>query len=125
MVTGLPLVLLRIEGAALLAGSLYLYSKVGQSWILFAALLLAPDVSAAGYLFGSRVGAFAYDVAHIELGPAVLAAIGVGGHHPLLWSLALIWLAHIGLDRALGLGLKYPTAFSDTHLGKMGKAASD
>ncbi len=109
----------------MLAGSLYLYSKFGQSWILFAALLLAPDVSAAGYLFGSRIGAFAYNAAHIELGPVVLAAIGVGGHHPLLWSLALIWLAHIGVDRALGLGLKYPTDFRDTHLGKMGKVLSD
>jgi len=29
---------------------------------------------------------------------------------------ALIWLAHIGIDRALGYGLKYPTFFRDTHL---------
>jgi hypothetical protein len=35
----------------------------------------------------------------------------------LLLSAALIWLAHIGMDRALGYGLKYPTTFKDTHLG--------
>jgi len=29
----------------------------------------------------------------------------------------LIWTAHIGLDQLLGYGLKYPTAFGDTHLG--------
>ena len=30
----------------------------------------------------------------------------------------LIWIAHIGFDRALGYGLKYPTGFGDTHLGR-------
>jgi hypothetical protein len=35
--------------------------------------------------------------------------------------IAIIWAAHIGFDRALGYGLKYPTAFSDTHLGRIGK----
>jgi hypothetical protein len=32
-----------------------------------------------------------------------------------------IWLAHIGADRALGHGLKYATAFGDTHLGYIGR----
>jgi hypothetical protein len=31
-------------------------------------------------------------------------------------QIALIWLAHIGLDRMLGYGLKYPTEFKDTHM---------
>jgi hypothetical protein len=34
-------------------------------------------------------------------------------------SFALIWLAHIGLDRALSFGLKYPTFFKDTHLQRV------
>jgi hypothetical protein len=33
----------------------------------------------------------------------------------------LIWLAHIGADRGLGYGLKYATAFGDTHLGYIGR----
>ena len=33
------------------------------------------------------------------------------------FQIALIWAAHIGVDRVLGYGLKYPTAFRDTHLG--------
>ena len=41
----------------------------------------------------------------------------------LLQALALIWIAHIGLDRALGYGLKYATGFGDTHLGRIGRAA--
>ncbi|MCL4805949.1 MAG: DUF4260 family protein, partial [Anaerolineae bacterium] len=32
---------------------------------------------------------------------------------------ALIWLAHIGLDRMLGFGLKYPDAFRHTHLDEV------
>ena len=36
---------------------------------------------------------------------------------------ALIWIAHIGLDRALGYGLKYATGFGDTHLGHIGHSA--
>ena len=35
----------------------------------------------------------------------------------LLMALALIWLAHIGLDRLLGTGLKYNDRFTHTHLG--------
>jgi hypothetical protein len=30
-------------------------------------------------------------------------------------------LAHIGLDRALGYGLKYNAGFVFTHLGRIGK----
>ena len=32
-------------------------------------------------------------------------------------ALALVWLAHIGLDRLLGMGLKYNDRFAHTHLG--------
>lgn len=40
----------------------------------------------------------------------------VGTGHRMTLLLALIWTAHIGLDRMLGFGLKYPTRFKDTHL---------
>jgi hypothetical protein len=29
--------------------------------------------------------------------------------------------AHIGVDRALGFGLKLPTGVRDTHLGRIGR----
>ncbi|MGQ7476239.1 DUF4260 family protein [Streptococcus suis] len=32
----------------------------------------------------------------------------------------LIWLAHIGWDRAFGYGLKYESGFKHTHLGDLG-----
>ncbi|MEX2538551.1 MAG: DUF4260 domain-containing protein [Actinomycetota bacterium] len=124
MVTGLPLVLLRIEGAAALGAAVFLYERYGQAWWLFAVLLLAPDLSAVGYLAGPRIGAYAYDLVHIELWPLVLIAIGIATDHPMLYAIGLIWIAHIGMDRVLGFGLKYPSAFGDTHLGKMGNPAS-
>jgi hypothetical protein len=36
-------------------------------------------------------------------------------------SLATIWIAHIGFDRALGYGLKYGSGFTHTHLGRIGR----
>jgi hypothetical protein len=37
----------------------------------------------------------------------------------MLLTYALIWTAHIGVDRLLGFGLKYPTRFQDTHLQRI------
>ncbi len=34
----------------------------------------------------------------------------------------MIWMAHIGIDRALGYGLKYSLGFGFTHLGRIGRA---
>jgi hypothetical protein len=39
-----------------------------------------------------------------------------------LIQIALIWAAHVGIDRALGLGLKYTAGFGITHLGRIGGA---
>lgn len=74
-----------------------------------------------GYLGNPRFGALAYNIGHTYLAPATLAAVGWAAGPPLLLSLALIWTAHISLDRMLGFGLKYPTSFGDTHLGRTGR----
>ena len=120
-VTGPPRTFLRLEGAVLLGLTVLLYAKLDRSWWLFVVLLLAPDVGLVGYARGSRVGAFAYNVFHTYLLPAVLAAIGVLAGNHLLIALSLIWFAHIGLDRALGYGLKFPEGFEHTHLGRIGR----
>ena len=51
------------------------------------------------------------------LGAAVVAALLVLEVHPLA---ATAIAAHVGWDRALGYGLKLPTGFKDTHLGRIG-----
>jgi Domain of unknown function (DUF4260) len=114
----LPRLLLRLEGLALFA-AVALYIDGGyQLWPLFA-FALAPDVSIAAYLAGPRLGAIGYDVAHTRLGPLALAVAGVLADSGLAVQIALIWGAHIGADRLLGYGLKYPTAFKETHLERV------
>ncbi len=116
-----PAPLLRVEGAVLLALSVLIYALGGMSWTLFLLLVLAPDLSMLGYLKDSRVGALSYNLGHTYLPPAVLVAFGVLAGRLVYISLGLIWFAHIGFDRMMGFGLKYPTSFGDTHLGRIGR----
>ena len=51
--------------------------------------------------------------------PIALGAIGVILPSETATAVALIWLLHIGVDRAVGYGLKYPSAFKDTHLNRV------
>lgn len=113
---------LRIEGLALLAVALLLYRDTHASWWLFAGLFLLPDISFAGYLFGPRIGALAYNTAHSTIGPLMLAGLALAVPSPGSLPIALIWLAHVGFDRALGYGLKKASSFHDTHLGRIGHA---
>jgi hypothetical protein len=122
-VAGAPRLLLRLEGAALLVLASFLYPKVSDSWWLFAALVLVPDLSFLGYLAGPRVGAAVYNAAHVTIGPFALAILGFVLPAVILDAIALIWLAHIGVDRLLGFGLNYPAGFAFTHLGKIGRSA--
>jgi hypothetical protein len=117
-VLGQPAMLLRIEGLVLLAGSLLLYAQNRGEWVAFLALLFVPDLSMLGYLLGPAVGAALYNLFHTYLPPAALVAFGVLIGNPVLLLLALIWLAHIGMDRLLGYGLKYSSGFKDTHVGR-------
>jgi len=116
VVTGLPLALLRSEGMALLVVAMVLYGKYGRSWWLFAVLLAVPDLGLLGLLWSKRVGAVTYDLTHTYVPPAVLGLVGVLTGSGLAVALALVWFAHIGMDRALGLGLLYPDGSGHTHL---------
>jgi hypothetical protein len=122
IVTGSPRIQLRVEGAAVLAVSLFTYSRYGQAWWLFALLLLVPDLGMLGYLDNSRIGATTYNLFHSYLFPAGLVIVGIAAKSPVTYSIALIWFAHIGVDRALGYGLKYEDSFKHTHLGMIGRA---
>ena len=114
-----PGALLRVEGGVLLATGALFYWVNGGSWVLFALLILAPDVSMLGYLFGTKVGAATYNLAHTYAIPASLASFGVLAGSPLAVSVALVWFAHIGMDRLVGYGLKYTSGFKDTHLARV------
>lgn len=118
-VTGTPRLILRLEGLVFFAGAVAAYAELGAHWGIFAFLFLGPDLSMLAYLAGPRVGALVYNAAHTYVTPALVAGVLL-----LLdiriWPLTVIWVGHIGLDRMLGFGLKFSTAFRDTHLSRIG-----
>jgi Domain of unknown function (DUF4260) len=117
VVTGVPRRWLGLEGLVLLAGALIAYGTLSQPWWIVPAAILVPDIAAGGYLAGTRPGAHLYNLAHATPLPAIMLGIGYWQAHRLVMALALVWLAHIGLDRLLGMGLKYSDRFTHTHLG--------
>jgi hypothetical protein len=115
----MPGVLLRLEGLAVLAGALALYTYQGYGWLAFGLLFLAPDLAIGVYALDQRAGRIAYNLVHTYSLPLVLAVAGLWGDFGLGLQLALIWFAHIGMDRMLGYGLKYPDSFKETHLSRV------
>lgn len=118
--TGQPRAWLRAEGLMVLALSAILFARSATSWATFAILFFVPDLSFLAYLRGAKVGAALYNAVHSYVAPLAAILILVLLHEPA--ALPLVWLAHIGFDRALGYGLKYPSGFQDTHMGRIGKA---
>ncbi len=100
------------------------YASLGLSWLWFILLLFAPDLGAIGYLAGPRVGAVTYNVTHHKGLAILFYVLGVYTASVPLVVAGIIMFAHSSLDRALGFGLKYPDAFQHTHLGWIGKQAS-
>lgn len=111
--------LLHIEGFAVLALSLHFYGYSGFSWLLFFILFLAPDLSMLAYLMNNRMGAIVYNLFHTYSLAIVILFWGIMVSDDTVLAIGLIWSAHIGMDRMLGFGLKYPTAFKDTHLNRV------
>jgi hypothetical protein len=115
----IPRSLLHVEGAVVAVAAVALYFHLGYPWWLLVVLALAPDLSMLGYVGGPVIGAIAYDLAHTYAVPVLLATIGVLADAGLAVQVALIWITHIGVDRALGYGLKYRSGFEDTHLQRV------
>ena len=119
-----PTLLLRLEGLVLLCLAVAVYRHQSFGWGLFWSTLLLPDIALLGYLANARAGAIAYNITHSELLPGALALGSLAGGDALLLALSLTWFAHIGIDRLLGYGLKFPEGFKLTHLGVIGQAAN-
>jgi hypothetical protein len=112
-------VLLRLEGIAIGGLALHGYARLGAEWGWFALLYFAPDLSIAAYPVNVRTGGAIYNLVHTYLASALLLGFGWSLHAPGLLQAGLLLAAHIGVDRALGFGLKYPTTFRDTHLQRV------
>ncbi len=95
------------------------YHQMHGSWLWFAGFFLAPDLFMLGYLANRQAGAFFYNLVHTYTAPVLAwSVLWFSGKTSYDW-LVLIWFAHIGWDRLLGYGLKYKTAFQDTHLQRV------
>lgn len=112
-------VLLRLEGLSVCALAIYGYAASGGNWLWFAVLFLAPDLSMLGYMAGSHIGSSTYNLVHTYVAPAALVGIAWRFQIPMLLPAGFLLAAHIGADRFLGLGLKYPSGFKDTHLQRV------
>jgi hypothetical protein len=99
-----------------LAAAVTAYAALGGNWWLFAGLFLAPDLFMLGYLRGPRMGAAIYNLGHSHVTALAVVALGWVWAMPVVLSVGLIWVAHIGFDRAMGYGLKYARGFKATHL---------
>jgi len=111
----------RVEGLAIALVTAVLYARTGASWWLFEALWLVPDLSLLGYLGRTCRAARIYNTFHVYLLPGVLGLMGLLLHANGVLPAALIWANHIGVDRALGYGLKFSDGFQWTHLGRIGR----
>ena len=114
--------ILKLEEIALFLFSIFLFYQLNYSWWWFVALLLTPDLSMLGYLVNSKIGAYAYNLAHHKGVALMVMLAGAYFSNTHLEFAGIILLAHSSMDRIVGYGLKYTDSFNNTHLGTIGKS---
>lgn len=113
--------LLRLEELGMFLLGLLLFAALDYAWWVFPLLILAPDVSMAGYLGGNRIGAFTYNLFHHKGVAVGVYLLGSWFQLPEAMLVGVILFSHASMDRIFGYGLKYTDAFKHTHLGWIGK----
>ena len=116
--------LIKLEELGFFGLTIYLFSLLGYPWWLFPLLLFLPDISILGYMANDLTGAYIYNFLHHRGIAILLYGAGVLTARPLAALIGLILFAHSSLDRMFGYGLKLPSGFRHTHLGKIGKGDS-
>lgn len=121
------LVTQRVEaGAVALIALAAVVALYPDWWWMTLAAFLAFDLSMLGYLRSTAAGATTYNLVHNYAFPAAagVAALALEPASPAASTaagvLACAWAFHVGVDRALGYGLKLPDSFTNTHLGRIG-----
>lgn len=124
-----PTTVQRVESGSIAVFALVALIAQGHAWWWPLALFPLFDASMIGYLKNTIWGGNLYNLGHTYLAPALLGAVYAllamsGNHVAWLVILACSWAFHIGVDRALGYGLKQSSSFRDTHLGVIGRTKS-
>lgn len=116
-----PRIWLRLEGLAALIAGVVGYRAAGGDWLWLVPALLAVDLSMAGYLVGAHPGAILYNVFHNWFTALLVLGAGFAADMPIVEVAGWVLIAHVGMDRLAGYGLKYAPGFGDTHLGWIGR----
>ena len=114
--------ILKTEEIIQFALSLILVQHFGFSWMWFFILLLAPDLSMVGYLVSTKIGAFAYNLAHHKGMAIIIFLMGMYLKIQTMQFAGIILFSHSSMDRIFGYGLKHTDSFQNTHLGIIGKS---
>jgi len=116
-----PRIWLRLEGLAALVAGVVAYRALGGDFLWLIPGLFAVDLSMVGYLAGSHPGAITYNVAHNWFTALLVLGLGLAANLGWLALAGCVLVAHVGVDRLAGYGLKYAPSFGDTHLGWIGR----
>ncbi len=114
--------LLRWEEALMFVLGAGLYNSLDYPWWVFWALLLAPDISMAGYLINEKAGAYLYNLFHHKAVAIALFVTGMISGFEIIQLAGIILFSHSSLDRVFNYGLKHTDSFKHTHLGWIGKS---
>ncbi len=112
---------LRAEAAAAFIAGIALYGWLSGPWLAVIPLLLVPDLSMVGYLRDPRLGAVTYNLVHNWVLGLGLFGLGLAVDATPVAVAGAVLIAHVGMDRALGYGLKLSSSFQETHLGRIGR----
>ncbi|MFE3867495.1 DUF4260 domain-containing protein [Flavobacterium sp. LS2P90] len=112
---------IKLEEFGLFVFGIYLFNQLDYAWWWFLVLILMPDLSMIGYVFGNKIGALSYNLFHHRGIAIILYLVGVYFHQNEIQLSGVILFTHSSMDRMFGYGLKYETGFKDTHLGVIGK----
>ena len=106
---------MHVEAAVVFVLALFAYQWNHASWLYFGLLCLAGSFDDR---LPGQCSYWRFDLQpdpHLRW-PSLSGSYSLETGHGIGLSIGLIWIAHIGLDRMLGFGVKYPTGFKDTHL---------
>jgi hypothetical protein len=113
--------IIKLEELGLFILGIYFFSQLNYAWWWFLVLILVPDFSMIGYVFGYKVGALCYNVVHHRGIAIAVYLVGIYFSNTAIQVSGVILFAHSSMDRLFGYGLKYESGFKFTHLGEIGK----